>query len=113
VQISVGGDFRSLEIEPTEDISVSRRTVAAVPRFLIAFAVVAETDAVATAPSRLARRHAKDFDLQVHELPFKLEPIRVLAVHRSQADSGVAWLLSVIKTLEGPLQTSADAAISP
>lgn len=102
VQISVAGDFRTLEIEPTEDISVPRRTVAAVPRFLIAFAVVAQTDAVTTAPSRLARRHAKNFDLQVHELPFKLEPIRVLAVHREHADPGVAWLLHAIKTLEGP-----------
>lgn len=102
VQISVAGDFRTLEIEPTEDVSAPRRTVAAVPRFLIAFAVVAQTDAVTTVPHRLALRHAKNFDLGVHGLPFKREPIHVLAVHRPQADPGVAWLLGMIKTLEGP-----------
>ena len=99
VQISVAGDFRSLEIEPLGERVAPRRTVAAVPRFLIAFAVVAESDAVAIAPLRLAQRHAQRFGLQIHELPFALPPLRVYAVHRSHADPGVAWLLAEIEAL--------------
>jgi DNA-binding transcriptional LysR family regulator len=95
--ISVSGDFRSLEIEPVAEKAVPRRTVAAVPRFLIAFAVVGQSDAVAIAPSRLAKRYASSFGLSVHELPFALAPIRVLAVRRSRPDRGVAWLLDAIK----------------
>jgi DNA-binding transcriptional LysR family regulator len=99
VQISVSGDFRSLEIEPLSGGAAPRRTVAAVPRFSIAFDVVAQSNAVAVAPSRLARHHARGFGLGLHALPFALEPIRVLAVRRPHADAGVAWLLDTIKGL--------------
>ena len=99
VQISVAGDFRSLEIEPLGQKALPRRAVAAVPRFLIAFAVVAESDAVAVAPARLARRYARSFGLSLHALPFALEPIRVLAVRRQHADAGVAWLTDTIAAL--------------
>jgi DNA-binding transcriptional LysR family regulator len=97
VQISVGGDFRSLEIEAVGERALPRRTVAAVPRFLMAFAVVARSDAVAVAPRRLAEVHAKDFGLGVHELPVALAPIRVVAVRRAARDAGVAFLLDQIK----------------
>ena len=101
VQISVSGDFRSLELEPGGEVGRARRIAAAVPRFLIAFAVVAETDAVAIAPGRLARRYAPAFGLRVHELPFALEPLRVLAVKRPHEDAGVAWLVGVMKEIAG------------
>jgi DNA-binding transcriptional LysR family regulator len=99
VLISVGGDFRSLELEPEGEIAASRRIVAAVPRFLIAFAVVGESDAVAVAPERLAKRFAGAFDLRVHELPFALEPIRVLALRKPHPDPGAEWLVGVLKQL--------------
>jgi DNA-binding transcriptional LysR family regulator len=97
VQISVAGDFNTLDIEPVGQRVRARRTVAAVPRFLVAFAVVARSDAVAVAPRRLALAHAAGFGLRVHALPFALPPIRVLAVHRQGADRGVSWLLDAIK----------------
>ena len=97
VLISVAGDFTSLEIEPIGERALPRRTVAAVPRFLVAFAVIARSDAVAVAPRRLALEHADDFGLAVHALPFALPPLRVLAVRRSGFDRGVAWLLEVVR----------------
>jgi DNA-binding transcriptional LysR family regulator len=99
VQISVSGDFRSLELGPEGEVAASRRIVAAVPRFLIAFALIAESDAVAIAPSRLARRHARAFGLRVHDLPFTLEPLRVLAVRKTHPDPGTAWLVTLLKQL--------------
>ena len=100
VQISVAGDFRSLELEPEGEVAAARRIVAAVPRFLIAFALVAQSNAIAIAPARLAKRHARAFGLRSHALPFALEPIRVLAVRKPQPDPGVQWLVHVLQSLE-------------
>ncbi|HMI91919.1 MAG TPA: hypothetical protein VK509_11175, partial [Polyangiales bacterium] len=99
VLLSVGGDFRSLEIEPEGELATSRRIVAAVPRFLIAFSVVAETDAVAIAPTRLAQHYASAFGIRVHELPFALEPFRVLVVRRPHPDPGAEWLVALLKSM--------------
>jgi DNA-binding transcriptional LysR family regulator len=110
VQISVSGDFQSLEIEPVGALAVPRHALAAVPRFLIALAVVGQTDAVAVAPFRLAKRHAKNFGLRLHALPFVLEPLRVLAVRRPHADPGVEWLFDVVKRLESGAPRAATTA---
>jgi DNA-binding transcriptional LysR family regulator len=99
VQVSVGGDFRSLELEQPGEAGIARRTVAAVPRFLIAFAVVAQSDAVCIVPQRLARAHQASFGLSVHELPFKLEPIRIVAVHRAHTDAGTLWLRKLLESV--------------
>jgi DNA-binding transcriptional LysR family regulator len=99
VQISVAGDFRSLELEPEGEVAAARRIVAAVPRFLIAFGVVAQSNAVAIAPSRLVKGHARAFGLRAHELPFSLAPIRVLAVRKLHPDPGSEWLVSLLAQL--------------
>ena len=95
VQISVAGDFRGLEVP--DDRALPRRTIGAVPRFLMAFAVVAASDAVSVAPTRLAWAQAKAFRLELHELPIRLAPIRMLAVRRPRADPGTLWLLDQVK----------------
>ena len=100
VQISVAGDFRSLEIESVGVRARPRRTVAAVPRFLMAFPLVAATDAVALAPRRLAAAHAASFGVSLHALPFALDPLRVVIVRRADADRGVQWLLQRLLELE-------------
>lgn len=97
IQISIGGDFRSLQIEPVGERPSPRKMVAAVPRFLIAFAVVGQSDAIALAPSLVAERYASAFGFKLHPLPFELEPVRMLAVRKPQPDLGVDWLLSRIK----------------
>ncbi len=99
VQISVAGDFRGPEIEPLGDDALPRRVVAAVPRFLIAFAVVARSDAVAVAPHRLARHHAARFGLSLHALPFTLPPIRVFSVRRRDPEPAIDFLLALITEL--------------
>jgi DNA-binding transcriptional LysR family regulator len=103
VQIAVSGDLRAPAIGHSAQ-TPPRRTVAAVPRFLIAFAVVARSNAVALAPTRLARRHAREFGLRLHVLPFPMAPIQVLMVRRQHADAGVSFVLEELK------QVVADAA---
>ncbi|MDH5676582.1 MAG: LysR family transcriptional regulator [Myxococcales bacterium] len=102
VLVSVSGEFLSPEGEAPAGRMPERRTVAAVPRFLIAFAVVGRTNAVSVAPHGLASAYASSFGLALHELPFRLAPIRVLAIRRKQADPGTLWLLERIKHAVAP-----------
>lgn len=104
VQISVTGDLRNLEIERFAPSAPARRTIASVPRFEMAFSIVATTDAVALAPGRLARAAEATHGLTTHDLPFDTEPIRVVAVHRDQPDEGVGWLIDTMKGLEAVRQ---------
>ena len=89
------------KLEPDGEVAASRRVVAAVPRFLVAFAVVSQSDAVAIAPERLTHRYGPAFNLTAHELPFPLEPIRVLALRKPHPDPGAEWLVGVIKAMHG------------
>lgn len=102
VQISVSGDFRALELDAEGELVSAGRVIAAVPRFLIAFAVVAQSDAVAIAPARLARGYARNFGLRTHEMPFALAPIRVLAVRKPHPDPGAQWLVDVLQRAVEP-----------
>ena len=97
VQISVDGDFRAPELGARSRRALPRRTVAAVPRFLMAFAVVGQSEAVAVVPRRLATAHARAFDLALHDLPFRVAPIRVLALCRRGSDPGTRWLLEQVR----------------
>jgi len=61
---------------------------------------------VAVAPRRLARAYAAAFGLALHELPFRRDPIRLLAVRRPHADPGALWLLDRVKQA---IDSSAEA----
>jgi DNA-binding transcriptional LysR family regulator len=97
VQVSVSADFRAPSFAQADPAWRPRRTAAAVPRFLIAFAVVAQSDSVAIVPSRLARRHARHFNLRVHALPFELAPISVRVARRKQPDAGIDFLIDQLR----------------
>jgi DNA-binding transcriptional LysR family regulator len=80
---------------------ITRRVVASVPRFLIAFTVVAQTDSVATVPMRLALRYADALKLQILPLPFEYGSHSVIALRRAQAgsDPAIDWLVSKVRTV--------------
>jgi DNA-binding transcriptional LysR family regulator len=97
VQVSVSADFRAPDFASGDRAWRPRHTIAAVPRFLIAFAVVSQTQTVAVAPTRLAQRHARAFNLRIHTLPFSLAPISVLIARRSHLDAGTAFLIEQLQ----------------
>ncbi|HKP57381.1 MAG TPA: LysR family transcriptional regulator [Polyangiales bacterium] len=99
VQVSVSADFRAPDFAHGDRAWRPRRTIAAVPRFLIAFAVVSQTQTVAIAPARLAQRHARAFNLRIHGLPFSLEPISVMIARRSHLDAGTAFLIEQLQLI--------------
>ena len=73
-------------------------TVALVPRWLTALAMVSASDAIATCPRRFAERMAGGFGLQIVDADFAGPRFTVSAVRRMQhADAGVDWLLSAVR----------------
>ena len=71
---------------------------ASTPHWLTVLLMVADTDAIATVPRRLAERHAERLGLQVLDPPFDPFVIRVSVLRRTGApDPGIEWLLQEIR----------------
>jgi len=69
-----------------------------VPNFMMAFALVAETDLIAALPRHLVAMHAPRFKLTSLEapLPLRRDPIRAVASKAAMMDAGVAWLFRML-----------------
>jgi DNA-binding transcriptional LysR family regulator len=93
VLTSVSGDLVGLTDPVLRKLGIERRVVASVPRFVIALSVVAETDAIATVPKRLALRYCEALGLQVLPVPFPLESFSIDAVARKPSDPAIEWLM--------------------
>jgi len=81
-----------------------RRIALTVPNFMLAVAVVAETDLLAALPGRFAAMHRARFGIVGLDAPLPLPASRVNAVAPKAAlmDAGVAWLFDL---LAGSAQT--------
>lgn len=103
VHVSVTSEFRVPEFMPSRvpGITGAPRIVASVPRYSVAFALVADTDAVTVAPETLARESAREHGLQVHALPFAFPPFLIFAARRAHVDAGTEFLLRQIKLALG------------
>ena len=97
VAVSVAGGFRSFNDQDLASLGIQRRVVAAAPRFTIAFAMAAQSDAVCVAPRRLAQAYGAAFQLRLFDLPLPLPPIEVIAVRRPTPDLGIDWLLDQVR----------------
>ena len=92
--VSFSGGFHGMVDEALRRRGLRRRVVASVPMFMAAMTVVAQSDLVATIPSRLAARHAGQLGLLVLKTPLAVESFTFsLTRHvRSKADAGLDWL---------------------
>ena len=84
--------------EALETIGRRRRVALTVPNFMMAFALIAESDLVAAMPRRLASAFAPRFGLGVAELPLHVGASSICAVIMKAAvmDAGVAWLFDAV-----------------
>lgn len=99
VLVSEAGDPSGHVDDALAKLARTRRIVLTVPGFLMALAVVAQTDAVAAAPASLVAAHAKRFDLVAAPLPLPLGPDPICAVVPQVAldDGGVAWFVAEVE----------------
>lgn len=76
----------------------ARRVALTVPNFMLALAIVAETDLVTALPRRFAAMHAARFGIRSLDAPLPLPGFRVNAVAPKVAmmDAGLAWLFDLL-----------------
>lgn len=76
----------------------SRRVALTVPNFMLAFALLAETDLIAALPKDLLATHGTRFGLIGTPLPFPAQPYQFRAILPKVAmmDAGVEWLFGVL-----------------
>jgi DNA-binding transcriptional LysR family regulator len=78
----------------------SRRVALTAPNFMMALALIAETELIAALPRQLIMRHAARFGLACTEPPFPLrsDPIRAITTRSAMMDAGVAWLFDILQS---------------
>lgn len=97
--VSAVGDPDGFVDHALEAHDRSRRVAFVAPSFMLALAILAETDLVAAIPRRLAQKHAARFGLVFADAPMSLETHRICAIlpKAALADAGVAWLFGMLR----------------
>jgi DNA-binding transcriptional LysR family regulator len=98
VVVSLARDDRGLIDDALARLGLARRVALAVPNFMLALAVVAETDMLAALPGRFVATHGPRFGVVSRDAPLALprSRIRAVATEAAVADAGVAWLLETL-----------------
>jgi DNA-binding transcriptional LysR family regulator len=96
--VSQGGDPHGFVDETLAGLGRSRRVALTVPNFMMAMAVLAETDLVAALPRRTAEAYGARFSLACTDLPFPVTPSVAHAIVPKAAllDHGLAWFLDAL-----------------
>jgi DNA-binding transcriptional LysR family regulator len=102
--VSLSGDARGFIDNVLAQQGLSRRVALTVPNFMMAFAVVSETDFITAVPRRFAQMHAVRFGLMGREAPMRLPAFRIRAIIPKVAmmDAGVAWLFGALRDAATP-----------
>ncbi len=96
--VSRNETMRGIVDDTLAELGFARRVRVSVPQFLAAFAILAETDLVATLPRTLVERHAKRFGLGFAEPPIAIRSFTVSTVthRRDAANPAIQWVLDQI-----------------
>lgn len=100
VVISPIGDAHTFIDDTLARMGRSRRVAATVPNFMLACALVAETDMITTLSKAFVARHGARFGVVGTKSPLPMRPFQARAVMPKAAlmDAGLAWLLELLKT---------------
>lgn len=104
VLVSATGDPYGNIDEALDRLGRKRRVTLAVPTFMVALSVIAESDIVGAIPSSLLRTQADRFGLVTAPLPFELPVsfIHSIVPQAALSDAGIAWLVDVLATSIAP-----------
>jgi DNA-binding transcriptional LysR family regulator len=103
VVISPTGDAHTFIDDTLAAMGRSRRVAATVPNFMLACALVAETDLITTLSKAFLARHGKRFGVVGTASPVPMRQFQARAVMPKAAlmDAGLEWLFELIKTRLG------------
>ncbi len=93
---------------------LSRRIALTVPNFMLALAILAETDLISALPRRFVAMHAQRFGVVGTEAPVSLGCFRLNAVAPKVAmmDLGLVWLFDRLESV-GQAPTTRNKGLSP
>jgi DNA-binding transcriptional LysR family regulator len=96
--VSLTRDSQGFVDDALAALGRSRRVAVAVPNFMFALALVAETDLLGSLPRALVETHARRFGLVISKAPPTLRTFTIRAVTTKSAmmDAGVEWLFGLL-----------------
>ncbi len=99
--VSMTGDAEGFVDSALAGLGRSRRIAVTVPNFMMAMAMLADSDLVSALPRRLVEKHGGRFGLVSFEAPLAFPRFRLNAVATKAAmmDQGVAWLFDRLSRL--------------
>lgn len=99
VVASISGDPRGHIDGALAEVGRARRVALAVPGFLLAMAVVSETDLIAALPISMIEAHAARFAMGSAPMPLAMprSPIQAVVPTAALRDAGLAWLLGLVE----------------
>jgi DNA-binding transcriptional LysR family regulator len=106
--VSQTGDSHGHVDEVLAEQGRARRVALAVPNFMMALALVADSDLIAALPRRLVAMHAARFGVASTEAPLRLRrfKIRAIAPKVAMLDAGVAWLFGTLAAMSQAANTT-------
>jgi DNA-binding transcriptional LysR family regulator len=109
--VSLTGDPQGFVDELLAQAGRRRRVALTVPNFMLALAILAQSDLICALPARLATLHAGRFGLVVAEAPIPLGRFRlnVIAPAVALMDAGVAWFVARLMEAAAPAPDRAVA----
>ena len=82
----------------------SRRIAVALPNFMLALSMLAQSDLLAALPRSLVKAHGRRFGLVSREIPIELpvSALRALTTRAALNDAGVAWMFEALAQAVAP-----------
>ena len=97
--VSLTGDAHGFVDDALAKHGLARRIALTVPNFMMALAIIAETDLIAGMPKQFMMRYAARFGVVSAKMPLslRLDAICAIASKSAMMDAGVAWLFGVLR----------------
>lgn len=102
--VSPTGDPHGLVDDVLAKKGLARRVALTVPNFMLALAIIADSDILAAMPRSFVARHAARFRVAASEWPETLgaDAIRAIVPKVALKDEGIAWLFGAISAVVEP-----------
>lgn len=101
VVVSPTGDPHGFVDDALAKKGLARRVALTVPNFMLALAIIADSDILGAMPRSLVARHAARFRIASSEWPAPLgaDPIRAVVPKVALKDDGIAWLFDTVQAV--------------
>jgi len=97
--VSLTGDAHGFVDDMLAKRGRARRLVLTVPNFMMALAIIAESDLIGALPKRFVTAYGARFGVVAAKapLPLRSDDLCAIASKAAMNDAGVAWLFKVLK----------------